>query len=210
MKTAALRRYRKRLDDARDEYFQDWPIGARKRAACWRNLAAALDALIALGPRGSEDAARGILRRCVQKFNRLDDGVWGNLPGSYHNGGINLSFADGHMESHRWQIPPTLLFGWNFPTAISLRLTQCIGAVSSCLTATVWNGTRRRCRPHCLVIHKTPPAKARFNNGSRSNRMMGAGCLRSIGRRRRRSARRLRPGTICGALNPFVKPAATK
>jgi hypothetical protein len=72
MKTAALRRYRKRLDDARDEYFQDWPISARKQAACWRNLAATLDALIALGPRGSEDAARDLLRRCVQKFNRLD------------------------------------------------------------------------------------------------------------------------------------------
>jgi hypothetical protein len=74
MKTAALRRYRKRLDEAKDEYFQDWPISTRKRRACWRNLAATLDALIALGPRGSVEDATGLLRRCVAKFNRLDDG----------------------------------------------------------------------------------------------------------------------------------------
>jgi prepilin-type N-terminal cleavage/methylation domain-containing protein/prepilin-type processing-associated H-X9-DG protein len=40
--------------------------------------------------------------------NRLDDYVWGNLPGSYHNGAVNLSFADGHLESHRWVVPKTV------------------------------------------------------------------------------------------------------
>jgi len=40
--------------------------------------------------------------------NRLDDYVWGNLPGSYHNGAVNLSFADGHLESHRWVVPETV------------------------------------------------------------------------------------------------------
>ena len=40
--------------------------------------------------------------------NRLDDYAWGNLPGSYHNGGVNLSFADGHQESHRWLVPGTI------------------------------------------------------------------------------------------------------
>lgn len=40
--------------------------------------------------------------------NRLEDYAWGNLPGSYHNGGVNLSFADGHLESHRWQVPGTV------------------------------------------------------------------------------------------------------
>ena len=30
-----------------------------------------------------------------------------SLPGSYHNGGGNLSFADGHVESHRWVDPRT-------------------------------------------------------------------------------------------------------
>jgi prepilin-type N-terminal cleavage/methylation domain-containing protein/prepilin-type processing-associated H-X9-DG protein len=40
--------------------------------------------------------------------NRLDDYVWGNVPGSYHNGAVNLSFADGHMESHRWAVADTV------------------------------------------------------------------------------------------------------
>jgi prepilin-type processing-associated H-X9-DG protein/prepilin-type N-terminal cleavage/methylation domain-containing protein len=40
--------------------------------------------------------------------NRLEDYEWGNLPGSYHNGGANFSFVDGHVESHRWQVPSTV------------------------------------------------------------------------------------------------------
>jgi len=40
--------------------------------------------------------------------NRLDLYNWGNLPGSYHNGGGNFSFADGHVESHRWRVPSTI------------------------------------------------------------------------------------------------------
>jgi prepilin-type N-terminal cleavage/methylation domain-containing protein/prepilin-type processing-associated H-X9-DG protein len=28
--------------------------------------------------------------------------AWTDLPGSYHDGGANLSFADGHSEYHRW------------------------------------------------------------------------------------------------------------
>ena len=40
--------------------------------------------------------------------NRLDEYAWGNLPGSYHNGGVNLSFVDGHQESHRWIVPATV------------------------------------------------------------------------------------------------------
>lgn len=40
--------------------------------------------------------------------NKLDDYVWGNLPGSYHSQGVNLAFADGHVESHHWQVPSTL------------------------------------------------------------------------------------------------------
>jgi prepilin-type N-terminal cleavage/methylation domain-containing protein/prepilin-type processing-associated H-X9-DG protein len=40
--------------------------------------------------------------------NRLDDYAWGNLPGSYHNGAVNLAFADGHLESHRWVVPGTV------------------------------------------------------------------------------------------------------
>jgi prepilin-type processing-associated H-X9-DG protein len=40
--------------------------------------------------------------------NLLDDYAWGNVPGSYHNGGSNFSFADGHLELHRWVVPATV------------------------------------------------------------------------------------------------------
>ncbi len=36
--------------------------------------------------------------------NTLDDYQWGNLPGSYHNGATSLSFADNHVEMHRWAV----------------------------------------------------------------------------------------------------------
>ena len=41
-------------------------------------------------------------------MNRLDEYKWGNLPASYHNGAANLSFADGHVEIHRWIVPDTV------------------------------------------------------------------------------------------------------
>jgi len=40
-------------------------------------------------------------------MNRWNDYVWGNLPGSWHNGGANLTFADGHAELHRWVLGET-------------------------------------------------------------------------------------------------------
>jgi prepilin-type N-terminal cleavage/methylation domain-containing protein/prepilin-type processing-associated H-X9-DG protein len=41
-------------------------------------------------------------------MNRWDEYVWGNLPGSYHNRACNLSFADGHLETHRWMVGDTV------------------------------------------------------------------------------------------------------
>jgi prepilin-type N-terminal cleavage/methylation domain-containing protein/prepilin-type processing-associated H-X9-DG protein len=41
-------------------------------------------------------------------MNRLNSPEWGNLPASYHNGAANLSFADGHVESHRWAVSDTI------------------------------------------------------------------------------------------------------
>ena len=41
-------------------------------------------------------------------MNRLDEARWGNLPASYHNGSANLTFVDGHLESHRWVVPDTV------------------------------------------------------------------------------------------------------
>jgi len=40
--------------------------------------------------------------------NRLDERNWGNVPGSYHNGAANLSFGDGHVETHRWSVSSTV------------------------------------------------------------------------------------------------------
>jgi prepilin-type N-terminal cleavage/methylation domain-containing protein/prepilin-type processing-associated H-X9-DG protein len=40
--------------------------------------------------------------------NRLEDYQWGNMPGSYHNGGLSLSFADGHIETHHWLVAGTV------------------------------------------------------------------------------------------------------
>ncbi|MGA2556326.1 MAG: type II secretion system protein [Verrucomicrobiota bacterium] len=36
------------------------------------------------------------------------NGAWFNLPASYHNGACNLSFADGHSETHKWADPAML------------------------------------------------------------------------------------------------------
>ena len=40
--------------------------------------------------------------------NVLESSDWGNLPGSYHKGGANFTFADGHLESHHWLAPGTV------------------------------------------------------------------------------------------------------
>ncbi len=41
-------------------------------------------------------------------MNRLADYTWGNRPASFHNGAGNFSFADGHVETHRWQVGDTV------------------------------------------------------------------------------------------------------
>lgn len=41
-------------------------------------------------------------------MNPLDSYKWGNRPGSYHDGAGNFSFADGHIETHRWQVGDTV------------------------------------------------------------------------------------------------------
>ena len=41
-------------------------------------------------------------------LNILDSYIWGNLPGPYHNDSGNFSFADGHVESHRWLAASTI------------------------------------------------------------------------------------------------------
>jgi prepilin-type N-terminal cleavage/methylation domain-containing protein/prepilin-type processing-associated H-X9-DG protein len=39
--------------------------------------------------------------------NRAAAHEWVRLPGSYHDGGANFSFSDGHAELHRWQFAST-------------------------------------------------------------------------------------------------------
>lgn len=73
MKIASLIQYRKRLADDKSSYFADWPVDPDQREACWQNLAQTVDALIALGRRGTVEDATGILRRCVERYNELDE-----------------------------------------------------------------------------------------------------------------------------------------
>lgn len=40
-------------------------------------------------------------------LNRPDSHQWHDLPASWHNGAANLTFADGHVETHRWRFAST-------------------------------------------------------------------------------------------------------
>jgi prepilin-type N-terminal cleavage/methylation domain-containing protein/prepilin-type processing-associated H-X9-DG protein len=40
-------------------------------------------------------------------LNQPDSLRWMDLPASYHNGAANLAFADGHLETHKWQFAST-------------------------------------------------------------------------------------------------------
>ncbi len=41
-------------------------------------------------------------------MNILSGYQWGNRPASFHNGAGNFSFADGHTETHKWQVGDTV------------------------------------------------------------------------------------------------------
>ena len=73
MNIEGLKEYRNRLDAEKDSYFEDWPIDPGIREARRVNLTGTLDALITLGPEASKEAALGVLRRCVEQFNELDE-----------------------------------------------------------------------------------------------------------------------------------------
>jgi prepilin-type processing-associated H-X9-DG protein len=40
-------------------------------------------------------------------LNRYKEYKWNDLPASYHNGAANLTYVDGHAESHKWRSPAT-------------------------------------------------------------------------------------------------------
>ncbi len=41
-------------------------------------------------------------------LNRFYTGEWIDLPASYHNGGANFTFVDGHAQFHRWRFASTM------------------------------------------------------------------------------------------------------
>jgi len=41
-------------------------------------------------------------------INRFSENEWYDLPASYHNGGANFTFADGHSEFRRWRNASTM------------------------------------------------------------------------------------------------------
>ena len=55
-------------------------------------------------------------------LNQVEKYEWHDLPASYHSGGANLAFADGHMEYHKWQMAatkaPTKAFAVTLPVRI--------------------------------------------------------------------------------------------
>jgi prepilin-type processing-associated H-X9-DG protein len=40
-------------------------------------------------------------------LNKPDSHQWLDLPASHHNGAVNLAFADGHLETHKWRFAST-------------------------------------------------------------------------------------------------------
>jgi len=40
-------------------------------------------------------------------LNQFYSGRWIDLPASYHNGGANLAYVDGHAEAHNWRVAST-------------------------------------------------------------------------------------------------------
>jgi prepilin-type N-terminal cleavage/methylation domain-containing protein/prepilin-type processing-associated H-X9-DG protein len=55
-------------------------------------------------------------------LNRPATGQWHDLPASWHHGAGNLTFADGHVETHQWRFastkPPTRPDGAGLPFAV--------------------------------------------------------------------------------------------
>src|SRR5262249_3828171 len=41
-------------------------------------------------------------------FPQVNEGTWGDMPASYHDGAGGFSFADGHSEIHKWRYPGTI------------------------------------------------------------------------------------------------------
>ncbi len=58
-------------------------------------------------------------------LNHIEMQKWIDLPASYHAGGANLTFADGHLELRKWHDPstkpPSSAFAAHLPFAVPPR-----------------------------------------------------------------------------------------
>jgi prepilin-type processing-associated H-X9-DG protein len=61
-------------------------------------------------------------------LNQPSTWEWRDLPASYHKGGANISFADGHVESHLWMEsstrPPAMPDAAALPFAVPTGASQ--------------------------------------------------------------------------------------
>ncbi len=58
-------------------------------------------------------------------YNKVADSEWAHLPGSYHRGAANFSYADGHVGLHRWKSAQTTPRSAPFTTTLpSVVLTN--------------------------------------------------------------------------------------
>jgi prepilin-type N-terminal cleavage/methylation domain-containing protein/prepilin-type processing-associated H-X9-DG protein len=55
-----------------------------------------------------DEQADSINDACLREWGTSDTGTFGDLPGSYHDGAVNLGYADGHVALHKWQNKLTL------------------------------------------------------------------------------------------------------
>src|SRR4051794_14796763 len=56
-------------------------------------------------------------------LNQAQKYEWHDLPASYHNGGANLAFADGHLEYHKWVNPATRQPAKAYATMLPAQVT---------------------------------------------------------------------------------------
>ena len=59
----------------------------------------------------------------LNKYADYDHYQWIDMPASYHHGAAAFSYADGHSELHRWQVPSTVVparaFAMDLPATIT-------------------------------------------------------------------------------------------
>jgi len=57
-------------------------------------------------------------------LNHVETNQWVDLPASWHNGSANLSYGDGHVDSHRWLRASTKKPARPLAVSLPLNLTH--------------------------------------------------------------------------------------